>query len=424
MDLRKLDRDVMLAARAVHKHRAAAARGEHPADPWLSHRAVARASLYAELAMTDVSMHERELKDALLAWIAWLTVTRVAAPAQEALVVELHANDVVVTIERTMRMSWRAAWQGMMASANAAAARAFCDGLASHGGHIAPFTRRVREIKDEATGRLFGASTLLGLELDESTIAASEAFLNGTKDLARFVRTRSETGPDARPLALDVLSMRGAPEGWPARLTASWLFDLFGAHMKGLELELRLPSLISPASFVRALAELGGAFRLACCGPSTLARSPRFDDPHRFAAAFASLATTASFQRRALGVAPGTAQDQARAVARSQLLSLRLACTTLLVTAGRADPAQASPDDELPRGLAGAWPIARDDEAARARGWMLGVCLAIDLRERHDEDWWRNPRAWEDLRAGALKPRMIDAAAVKVCVTALEGATS
>lgn len=423
MDLRALDRDVMAAARAVQKHRALRARGETAADPWLTHRPVARGSLYAELAMTDVPTFERELKDALLGWIAWLTVTRVVAPAQEALVAQLHTSDVVVTIERTVRMSWRAAWQGMIMSAHPPVARAYCDGLAGHGRQIAPLVRRLRDDKEEAMGRLFGASTLLGLSLDESTVAAAEAFLPATEDLGRYVRKRPN-GAEAWPLALEVLSMHGAPEGWPARLSASWLFDLFGAHMKGLDVDLRLPSLGSPSSFVRALAEFGSAFRLACCGPSALARSPRFDDSHRFAATFASLAATESFQRRVLGVAPGAARDQARAVARSLLLSLRLACSTLLVSVGRADPAQASPDDELPRGLAGAWPIARDDEAARVRGWMLGACLAIDLRERHDEDWWRNPRAWEDLRWGAMKPRALDAAAVKVCVTALEGAAS
>lgn len=395
----------MAAARAVDKHHAAVARGDDASDPWVVHRPVARGSLYAELARFEAPIHERELKDALLAWIAWLTAMRVSAEAEADLFEQLHAPSLEVTLERTERMSWRTAWLRMITASSAAPARAHFSAIVGAGPRIAPRARRVREIRQEAIARLFGASTLLGADDDESTVKAARVFFDQTSDLSRDIRARArKKRPDAWPLSLDVLSAPGAVEGWPAKLGMRWLDELFGAHVQGLDMAPALPALASPASFVRALGSFGGAFRVGCCNPSALSRPPRFADAHRFAGLFASLGANEVFQRRALGLAPGLARDQAREIAASLSLSLRASCANVLVSAGVLEPEQAGPDAALPKALAGAWPLARDDESARARGWLASLALALELRDRHDEDWWRNPRAWADLRWSAVSP--------------------
>jgi hypothetical protein len=46
----------------------------------------------------------------------------------------------------------------------------------------------------------------------------------------------------------------------------------------------------------------------------------------------------------------------------------------------------------------------RSDQAARFGGLLSSARLADDLRQRHDEDWFRNPRAREELRENARLP--------------------
>ena len=54
--------------------------------------------------------------------------------------------------------------------------------------------------------------------------------------------------------------------------------------------------------------------------------------------------------------------------------------------------------------LRGAWPAARDDEPARWLGLLGAPALVRSLREDHDVDWFRNPRAWTHLRALGAGP--------------------
>jgi hypothetical protein len=51
--------------------------------------------------------------------------------------------------------------------------------------------------------------------------------------------------------------------------------------------------------------------------------------------------------------------------------------------------------------LRGAWPAARDDEAARFVALLEAHDLGRTLRDRFDADWYRNPRAWTHLRVAS-----------------------
>src|SRR5690606_17006627 len=138
---------------------------------------------------------------------------------------------------------------------------------------------------------------------------------------------------------------------------------------------------------------------------------PYFVDAHRFGATFGGLVAAPAFHRRALGLGERAAAQQTRAFARALLFSLRVSAVRAL--AAHDLPAVLGSFDEwtarvagapLPRAFAGAWPRWHDDEAARFYGAIDAVSFTRELVERFDEDWFRNPRAFEALSARALTP--------------------
>jgi hypothetical protein len=126
---------------------------------------------------------------------------------------------------------------------------------------------------------------------------------------------------------------------------------------------------------------------------------------------------------------------QSRILARSALLDARLHAMRILL----GDEARFAPRDrfdelgvrlfgsELDRRLCGAWPLTRDDEPARFVALVQAPAVADNLRDRFDSDWYRNPRAWVQLRATCDDPahERIDgpalAAHVATVVRAFEG---
>jgi hypothetical protein len=60
--------------------------------------------------------------------------------------------------------------------------------------------------------------------------------------------------------------------------------------------------------------------------------------------------------------------------------------------------------------FAGGWPGARDDEPARWLALLQTPGAHVALRERFDADWFRNPRAWQELRAVATAREPADEA--------------
>ncbi len=403
MDLAALDRAVAAAARDLAKERAAWATGSLDTFVWSRHRALAGRSLYDDVRARNVSLHERELRDALLVWIAALTVARVSGPAE--LAYHRIADEALapVTLERVTQLRWREVWAGLLSETTAPRARAYAAALPDLAPRLAPALRELAAVRHEALSRLEGAADRLGAPEDARARALAVDFLAATEDLSRdLLRAARKRDPAPWPLALDVLMARDAREGWPAGSLSRWLSELFSQRARGLSVEL--PKLAAPlggASFARALGYFGAGLRVAIGGRTSVGRPFRNTDAHRFSGTFALLASSPEFLRRKLGVSREVAVDQARVVLRSQLVSLRLECAASLVRAGAlgVDELGARVFGEELR-LSGAWPQSRVDGESRLAGWLGAPLLGRDLRDRHDEDWFDNPRAWADLRAG------------------------
>lgn len=209
---------------------------------------------------------------------------------------------------------------------------------------------------------------------------------------------------------------RGAGHGWPSRLSHRWLDETFGVGTMRLELNLPpLPEAVGAASFGRALSMFGFAFRLATASrsmPFAIAREPGFVGAHRLAFVFGALVVDPAFHVRMLGVGERIALAQARLLTGTALLEARLHAARVLLGDDQT-PATRELFEEvstrlfgspLDPKLRGAWPRARDDEPARWVALLEAGPLRESLRQRFDVDWFRNPRAWADLRAQGAVP--------------------
>ncbi len=58
----------------------------------------------------------------------------------------------------------------------------------------------------------------------------------------------------------------------------------------------------------------------------------------------------------------------------------------------------------IDRRFHGVWPAARVDEPARWLALLQAPGMRASLRDRFDTDWFRNPRAWTDLRSQGAGP--------------------
>jgi hypothetical protein len=417
-DLFSLDRDVARAAAALTK-------GES-VDRW---RHVAGQTTYEGLAHLAPSLVDAPLRDALRRWVYALLQGRLAAPIDEELAEAETEASAPITVPEPRRVSWREAWRGVVASETPLERGAWLGAAVERAPDVAAVVHRRAERRHEIARRL-------GMEHADAPFApslapihaAAEALLVGTDDLAaqllRDARVKQGLpagsavrggAPGAGPVATDALAIavgRDAPEGWPARLQWRWLESLFGEYLRGLRVApVRLVLPLGAATFARACAAFGVAFRVAGASPSlpfSLARDPWFVGAHRFGAVFGALPASAAFQRRALGNVARVAEGQARVVARTALLAARLDAARVLLASAPRDRFEELTarlyGAPLPAALGGAWPRSRDDEAARFVGLVTAADLARELVDRFDEDWFANPRAVLHLRAIASAP--------------------
>jgi hypothetical protein len=220
---------------------------------------------------------------------------------------------------------------------------------------------------------------------------------------------------------LDVASGSGAEEGWPARLTLRSVTALLGSDewLSGIGYEPgRLPPALVPSSFLRALARLGAAWSDAL-GPSdqpfVVAQEPYGIRRRALGALWGTLPLEPEFVRRQLSVPAFRRSAHIRALAGVVLSEGRRGALAVLLRAA----ALRGPDawaEELPslteRALgvalrpewAGALVRLHVDTPHRFAGLLLAAERARVLRETYDCDWFRNPRAIEELRAEASSP--------------------
>ncbi len=429
-DLASFDRDIARASGAWRAWKSdlaldPAARGdEEPLERW---RHVAGKSLYETLAHLTPSAADVPHRDALLRAVYALMQARITQSLDAEMARATHEKSAHAIVPVPHLASVHEAWHGVLEGATEHERRAWLDVAAERGPALASIARRRAERRVEAAYRMgFANEDALFVVPREALVSAALALLDRTDDVAREAlrdaRKRGAFGDDP-PLAVDAIAIavaRDAPEGWPARLTAQWLDATFGLFTKGLRLEApRILPPIGASTFARACASFGSALRVAGASPSlpfTLARDPQFTAMHRFAYVFGALPASPVFQRRVLGNGARVADAQARVLARTALFEARLEAVRFLTS--RA-PSVVPFDDlmhrlfgaALPRALAGAWPRAFDDAPARLVALLTAPALARDLVDRHDEDWFANPRAVVHVRAIASGPAHEDPSA-------------
>lgn len=244
-------------------------------------------------------------------------------------------------------------------------------------------------------------------------------------------------------LHLHLLSTLGleAHAGWPTRVNSETLGALFRQTrlLDSLPLDPGpLPAAMAPASFLRALARLGAAFADALAPPDqpfVVAHDAFGLRRLAHGALFAWLALTPAFLRRELGLSAGTARDHQRVLARVLFHEGRGRAVRVLLRRAALDGDRRYRDAfeeltarlfgrPLPPDLAGAMFAPRRDDAQRFVSMLLAARHARELTEDHDEDWYRNPRAVEQLRAEAARPPVttVPTSALEAAATELQGA--
>ncbi len=286
--------------------------------------------------------------------------------------------------------------------------------MLERGGGLRDAGARGAELRAELPS--FAGRTRAELELPCAEVAEiALGFLRSSRD--------AFTSLGARSLGevLELGLAHAADDGWPRRLSLRALDELLGSAdwLKGLKLEPGdLPAPLSAASFARALLRLGAAWAdaLAPAGqPFCVAFEPFGLSRSAHGALLAGLTTRPAFLKRQLGLGKERASEHARALSKSALLFARLLALRVLEDApsleGPRSLSQAFAEHapltlgfELPEQAAGLWFRPRLGDAQRFCGLLLAASRADELLEEHDEDWFRNPRAIERLRAEARVP--------------------
>jgi len=252
------------------------------------------------------------------------------------------------------------------------------------------------------------------LELPNPNVAriASE-WLARTRDAAENELPRGDLA-----LLIDAALAGEAREGWPGHLTprvVRGLLDELGLFAR-FELDPGpLPAAIAPASFLRAFSRVGAAWVDAAAParqPFAIAHDPFGLRRRSMGALLGIVVTSEAFLRRKLELGRARAAAHRRSLARTLLIESRsLAMRVLLRGAalrGSTALGEAFQEQleralfvELPLAAAGSiWQLNPDDPQ-RFAGLLSAFGRSVRFREEHDEDWFRNPRAAEELHAEA-----------------------
>jgi hypothetical protein len=348
----------------------------------------------------------------LLRWLYWLELMQRSLGLEGERVrryrSERHALD--------KPLSGHFTWRELLGHALRDAARrpALLDVLLERGGALRDAGARLSELR--AAMPSFVERSRAELELPCPDVAAqAQALLSGSADA--FGSLEARTPADLLELGL----ARDADDGWPRQLSLRSLNELLGEPdwLSGLQLDLgELPAPLSASSFARGLLRLGAAWTEALAPssqPYSVARDPFGLSRATHGALFSSLVTSPVFLKRQLGLGKPRLPGHLRALSRSALLFTRqLALRVLLdepalagtgaLSEAFAERATQSFGFELPPAAAGLLLRPRVGDAQRFAGLLLAATRAEQLASEHDDDWFRNPRAIEQLRAEARTP--------------------
>jgi hypothetical protein len=370
----------------------------------------------------------------LLRWLYWLELMHRALPRVGERVrryrAERHPLD--------KPLSGYFTWRELLGHALKDAARrpALLDVMLERGHALRDAGSRLYELRAELPR--FAGKERSHLEQADLPIAeAARTFLESSADAAQSLELGSLSDVLARGLATS------AADGWPRQLSPRTLNELLGSRdwFSGLRPDLgELPAPLSAASFTRGFLHLGAAWAESLAPasqPFCIARDPFGLARAQSGALFAGLTTSPPFLRRQLGLGKERVVGHARALSQSALLFARQLCLRVLLAA----PALAGPRAlteaflelgtetfgfEPPPSAAGLLFRPRLGDAQRLAGVLLAAEQITRLVDEHDDDWYRNPRAIEQLRAEARMPSPIsgDKEALERGVRSLTGLLS
>ncbi len=350
----------------------------------------------------------------LLRWLYWLELSRRTLPLAGARVrsyrAERHALD--------KPLSGHFTWRELLGHALRDAPRrpALLDVLLDRGDALRDAGSRLHELRAELP--TFAGRTAKSLEQPDAPAIATDAaraLLAASADAQYSLELRNLADVLEQGLAIQ------AADGWPRQLSLRTLNELLGSRdwLSGLRLDAgELPAPLSAASFARGFLRLGAAWSEALAPasqPFCIARDPFGLARAQSGALFASLTTSPPFLRRQLGLGKERVAGHARALSRSALAFARqLALRVLLEEPALAGPralteafselgTQAFGFEPPPR-AAGLLFRPRLGDAQRLCGLLLAADQLARLVDEHDDDWYRNPRAIEQLRAEARVP--------------------
>jgi hypothetical protein len=428
LELIALDRELKRAAEPWRRWRRQLRRGTgYDDDPFLYAR---------ELLVREVFLHLRKLAPSdplarpLSRWIYRLSEQRVnravIAGVARASRGELHPLDVPeqgrFTLEDLMQ---RALSDSERRSAWLSALFASAGELSERGALL--WLRRA-ELAERA-----GLSSPDEIELASPAVyEIAELWLSRTRDLAESELPVRDLGK-----LIDVGLGHEAREGWPARISPRAIEQLFSGSrlLEGLDLDPgQLPATLAPASFLRALRRVGAAFSEATAPrrqPFALANDPYGLRRCELGALFALLPVLPAFAKTKLALGRDRARRHVRALGLTLLIESRLLALKVLLRpaalAGKSamsEALEAGIERALGAGIAGVLPHAfvrlRTDDSQRFAGALRAPARHEVLVDEHDEDWFLNPRATDQLRAeAALTPAFeLERAELERCIEA------
>jgi hypothetical protein len=285
----------------------------------------------------------------------------------------------------------------------------FLDVLLERGSHARERFERLWERRVEIATRM-GMSSPLALERPNAVVPdAASRLLDETRDALAALKL------ETLPMLLETSLSREPVARFPSRLSPRALVELLAepSLTENVELsETDLPAPLGSSSFLMGLDRLGAAISAAHVNRSLpyAATHDAYALPERtYGALFALLAMNPVFAERRLDVAKAQRREHFRSAAavvllRARLLALRvrlageLAVSTSGFRRAYAEEVFRALGVEIDERATGLLFSPRVGDDARLAGLLLAFALDVELTETHDEDWFRNPRAIEELR--------------------------
>lgn len=200
---------------------------------------------------------------------------------------------------------------------------------------------------------------------------------------------------------------------WPTRISLRSMVELVREEdwFRGLSLEpFEKGAPLGASSVMRGLAALGRRLHDAAASglPFVLGHDPEARRAEMAGALFALLLVNPSFVTRRLGVGGARSSAFLRRLHEVLLIAVRQSalCVLLFDRGGSTSAFQERFEESVSRSLG--FPIpgtlagvlyARERSTSKFAGLLWAGLRNHELIERHDDDWYRNPRAIQELRA-------------------------